>query len=708
MRFRLAWLMVLGVIGAGSLAYVVIQRAIQGTDDSWRALAWPLIGALPLFMFGIWLLSASTSRAALYVALAGTGTAASAAYEAFVWTNPGVVDRPWFPLINIIGLLADDASIVGFLLMISTFPDGGVEHRWQRRVTSLIWAVLLTGPLTLVVDPYVVLPLFADPGVGPVANPYAVPALAGLTPIVHSTFVQPWVVMMLGLVVFFNRAILGDPETRGRMRVMLWVVVWTLLSYPAWFTTEGLGLGGEPIGILTQLMVFAGVVALPAAGIHGVLRHGAFQVAPSRSGDVVLRSSDWLITILYAVAVATPGLVLTELTPASRVLATALTAIALLPVRGRLQSSIRRQVYGNREAHLALLNDLGGKLERARDLGDVATDLARALRDGLEATWVRVSVASADGVRPSSPPGVAGDPAGAPVLVHELAQGDIGLGRIEIGPRRRHGYSPAERSLLATIARLWTTALANDRLTAQLADQLAELATSRTRLVTAQDAERKRIERDLHDGVQQNVVALVAGLRLARNRLQRRELDPDDLVDLQEQAREILSDLRELAHGIHPQVLTDSGLVAAVESRTARFPIPVVVEAGELRAERLNPAVEEVAFYTAQEALANVAKHAGATVARVTLSRSDAALLITVADDGCGFDAGAHDGQHGGLANLRDRVATLGGRLTIESRPGAGTRITAELPLADVSPVAEPGRVAFSLEPPPSEVRHAS
>ena len=154
-------------------------------------------------------------------------------------------------------------------------------------------------------------------------------------------------------------------------------------------------------------------------------------------------------------------------------------------------------------------------------------------------------------------------------------RGDEPLGRIEVGPRRRGEYGDAERTLLRTVAGQAAASVANVRLTAQLAEQLDELSASRERLVAAQDDERRRIERDLHDGIQQNVVAQIAGLRLARKRLQRGELTPDELVELQDQARETLTDLRELARGIHPPVLTDNGLVAAVESGVARFPIPL-------------------------------------------------------------------------------------------------------------------------------------
>ena len=196
----------------------------------------------------------------------------------------------------------------------------------------------------------------------------------------------------------------------------------------------------------------------------------------------------------------------------------------------------------------------------------------------------------------------------------------------------------------------------------------------------AQDDERRRIERDLHDGIQQNVVALIAGLRLARNRLERGELDAVELVGLQDQARETLVDLREIAHGIHPPVLGDNGLVAAVESRVARFPLPLeVVATPSLRRARFAPELEATAYYVVSESLANVTKHAHAASARVALSNGDGSLRVVVTDDGRGFDPSTTPSQ-GGLTNIRDRVAAAGGGLTVMSNP-RGTVVTVDLPV---------------------------
>ena len=294
---------------------------------------------------------------------------------------------------------------------------------------------------------------------------------------------------------------------------------------------------------------------------------------------------------------------------------------------------------------------------------------------------------------PRSPAGFAGDVAGAdePIESCDLIRGDETLGRIEVGPRRRGEYSDHERTLLRTVAGQAAASVANVRLTAQLAEQLDELTASRERLVAAQDDERRRLERDLHDGIQQDVVAQIAGLRLARNRLQRGELEPSELEELQDQARETLTDLRELARGIHPPVLSDNGLVAAVESGVARFPIPLTVEAdAAVRAERYPDDVETTAYYVVREALANTAKHANATHATVGLGRDNGHLRIAITDDGRGIGTLAPGSvTRGGLANIRDRVAALRGTVSLSEVQPSGTTVLVELPVDRVDRSAD-------------------
>jgi PAS domain S-box-containing protein len=208
--------------------------------------------------------------------------------------------------------------------------------------------------------------------------------------------------------------------------------------------------------------------------------------------------------------------------------------------------------------------------------------------------------------------------------------------------------------------------------------QEEEVRASRSRIVAAADDARRMLERNLHDGAQQRLVALSLTLRLAQGRIAG---DPAAAETILESARAELSlaieDLRELARGIHPAVLTDRGLEAALEALAGRSPVPVEVT---VPTERLPGSVEAAAYYVVAEALTNVAKYAQASTAQVRVSRDDGRALVEVSDDGVG---GADASTGTGLRGLADRVAALDGTLEVESPPGGGTRIRADLPVAE-------------------------
>jgi signal transduction histidine kinase len=204
-----------------------------------------------------------------------------------------------------------------------------------------------------------------------------------------------------------------------------------------------------------------------------------------------------------------------------------------------------------------------------------------------------------------------------------------------------------------------------------------ELEASRLRIIEAGDAERRRLERNLHDGAQQRLVALSVALRMVLERLRTGPDQAKELLEVAaEELAEALTELRELAQGIHPAVLTERGLVAALEVLAARTPLPVALDV-RLR-ERLPEPVETAAYYVVSEALANVVKHAQAEEASVRVLRSDGSALVEVEDNG---EGGARLDGGSGLRGLLDRVETLDGWLEIESRRGRGTLVRAALPL---------------------------
>jgi signal transduction histidine kinase len=210
-----------------------------------------------------------------------------------------------------------------------------------------------------------------------------------------------------------------------------------------------------------------------------------------------------------------------------------------------------------------------------------------------------------------------------------------------------------------------------------LRERVDDLRDARQRILDAADAERRRIQRDLHDGAQQRLIAVALTLGLAEARLQ---TDPASAIPLVAQAREeaqlAIKELRELAGGIHPTVLSDCGLDAALQALAARAPVPVRLSG--VPAARLSPAVEAAAYFVTSEALANVAKYAQASEAFVQLTLERVCLRLQVRDDGVG---GADPAAGSGLHGLRDRVDALDGHLELSSPPGGGTVVAVEIPL---------------------------
>ncbi|MEV4565588.1 sensor histidine kinase [Nonomuraea sp. NPDC049419] len=324
----------------------------------------------------------------------------------------------------------------------------------------------------------------------------------------------------------------------------------------------------------------------------------------------------------------------------------------LLDVRVGLRGSRLHLVFDLRPTADEVLSDLGTALAGTSEPVEQLGRLAAAIRAGLDLRWAAVTLA--DGTRV-----VAGEEDGPPAL--ELpVPGD--LGRIACGPRDGGPLTRTDRRLLEALA-----------VPAGLAIQSAGLVA---RLVNAQEAERRRIERNIHDGVQQQLVALIAGLELARAT----GAGPDMLTHLREQARQTLDDLRELAAGIHPSSLSQGGLVEAVEERCSRLPVRTTVSAPPpLRARRFADEIEGALYFTVSEAVANALKHAAPGHIDVRLSQDDGRLRATVADDGTGFDP--RTAARRGLATLADRLDALGGGLTVDSEPGKGTRMDAWVPV---------------------------
>jgi len=234
-----------------------------------------------------------------------------------------------------------------------------------------------------------------------------------------------------------------------------------------------------------------------------------------------------------------------------------------------------------------------------------------------------------------------------------------------------------EGELVSSVGAAARLTLENERLQAEVRAQLEEVRASRARIVTAADAERRRLERDLHDGAQQRLVNLSLALRMAQEQAKGA---PDGelsatLEEASEEVRSALAELRELARGLHPTILTEAGLGPALESLAERSPVPTTVHTAPL--ERLPSSVEATAYFVVSEALANETKYSGAASVTIAAERRNGRLVVEVHDDGVG---GADPSAGSGLRGLADRVAALDGTLRVDSPRGGGTRVIAEIP----------------------------
>ncbi len=328
---------------------------------------------------------------------------------------------------------------------------------------------------------------------------------------------------------------------------------------------------------------------------------------------------------------------------------------------GVLRSGIRQAGVGD------FLIDLGEPLP-STSLRDA---LARTLHDPSAelAYWVPDRQAFVDSL--GRPVRLPADPSRRAVTMIE--RGGQPLGVIIHDPALSEEHRLVEAASAA--ARL---AIDNERLQAEVRATLEEVRASRARIVEAADTQRRRLERDLHDGAQQRLLSLSLGLRMARDRA----ISSGDptlarlLGDAAEEAAAAISELRDLAQGIHPAVLTEEGLSAAVESLVERAQ---VIVSAEVPSDRYPPTVEATAYFVVCEALANVAKHAEASRVSVRVARANGSLMVEIADDGIG---GADLGRGSGLRGLDDRVSAIGGRLQVESAETTGTRIRAVIPCA--------------------------
>lgn len=622
-----------------------------------------------------------------------------------LWLSQG--PRPWYWLLLSGHEMSELAGVAAGVALAAVFPDGAYQRRYERwlviaatvQVLALPALLLLCSP-TLQYDSFMV---WAKPTI---PSPLYQSGLGGLGNAFNSYFAAVFVWTFVAAAILALRYRRLSYELRQQVKWPLWASI----CFGSTIVTGSLYQRGIIPYWLSQAVWDTALPLLPLSIAIALLRYRLLDI------DVVIRKSLvyavlWLAILGGYLGLAWAlGLAVGQRLPvAIAILVTIAVTIAFQPARHWLEDVADRWVFGERLSGYQALKKLGDTLESTMDLTVLGPRTASTIRTALGLRWVRLSISrsGADGVvlQPIGWDGIAAGEAAPAELVVPLERGSELAGVIECGPKNEGALGERDRELLAALARQAALAIRNVRLASDLTDQLElvrvqahELATSRSRIVQAQNQERRRIQRDLHDGVQQPLVTLAAKLRRA-TRSGSKDLK-QAVQDLAAEAEETVFALQDFSNGIYPSVLSDEGLPAALWTHAQRLPVTVELDiAPDVVGRRFGPEVEAALYFVALEAIVNAQKHASAERINVTLRRQEQNLWLEIADEGRGMPAkGEPRGL--GLSNMRDRVATLGGSLHIERRPGKGTRVIASVP--DRQPVRAPEATPAGRSEPPT------
>ena len=462
---------------------------------------------------------------------------------------------------------------------------------------------------------------------------------------------------------------------------------------------------GSAAQVLWLILAPIGALALPVAIGIAILRYRMYDIDLVISRTLAYGALAAMISTVYVAIVVglgtlaggggRPNLLLS-------IVATAVVAVGFQPARERLQRVANRLVYGTRSTPYEVLSEFSERVAGSYAADDLLPRMAQVLGEGTGAERAAVWLRGGGQLRPAAcwPPG--GTNSSAPVdvigqvipvipdadrAVPVRHQGEL-LGALCVSKRSGESLTPIEDKLLDDLANQAGLVLKNVGLTADLHARLDELRASRQRMVTAQDAERRRLERNLHDGAQQNLVALkvklgVAELMAVKDMAMAKQL----MGELKGDIDEALETLRDLARGIYPPLLAQKGLLAALEAQARRATVTVDIRGEGVT--RYAQEVEAAVYFCCLEALQNVQKYASAASVLVSIGERAGDLWFEVKDDGAGFDTVAVR-RSSGLTNMSDRLDALGGTLEIASAPGKGTIVRGRLPSRNHAPRAGP------------------
>ncbi|HEX4579378.1 MAG TPA: sensor histidine kinase [Candidatus Dormibacteraeota bacterium] len=578
------------------------------------------------------------------------------------------------------------------------FPDGRVRsHRWQvvLRICVALDVVFVGAQALFVLSTVVGAPVSIglDGQVSQLSSACAGCANKALYSAFILLFPLAPLTLALGAAGLITNTIHSQGERRQQMKWFMYGAALSAFGY-ALFAASQIAFGTGPEEQAASAVAVVGFSALPIGAAVAVFKYRLYDIDVVISRTLVYGSLAVFITVVYiGIAVGIGALIGGGGRPnlGLSILATAIVALGFQPVRERMQRVANRLVYGQRATPYEVLSQFSEQVAESYAMHEVLPRMARVLAEGTGAIRADVWLRGGGTLRAAAswPSGIAGDT--VVVLsngsvsalpdadrVVEVRQRDELLGALSVQKRPGESLTPIEDKLIDDLAHQAGLVLKNVGLSADLAARLEDLRASRQRLVAAQDGERRRIERNLHDGAQQHLVALKVKLGLAEMQALK---DPDKaratLAELKRDADEALETLRDMARGIYPPLLADKGLAAAIESQARRATVPVTVDANGIG--RHAQETEAAVYFCILEALQNVQKYAHAERVTIHLSEGDGQLRFVVEDDGCGFDTSkARLGT--GLTNMQDRLEALGGRLRLDSGPGRGTVVSGTIP----------------------------
>ena len=604
------------------------------------------------------------------------------------------------PLANVAAMLSEkvlpDLAGAGAIAAILVFPDGRLKSARWLLVIMAAWVVALLDIVSRLNDQSELFVGLFTRQLVPAWVPAALWPVGEMFGWASTAFIWltvPGLVAGVGVVI---RMAASRGEARRQLQWFAWAaglyVIAGLLSlanqvghlYPPLNSFSSSDAAWAITGWARIATGVAGMILVPISIGIAVARYRLYDIDIVVNRTILFAGLAVFVTGSYAIVVAGVGSVLGQRASANPVLTVvtiALVATLLLPVRSWLQSLADVAVYGRRARPYDVLSDLVHEVGRAEPAAQLLPRMAVLLRDGTRSAssevWVKVDerlqLAAAAPDLPTTPPSAEGtleiaarlgDTAStAPVL----RNGEL-LGALVVVKPRGEQLNSVERRLFDDLASQAAVVFERFRL-------VQELRESRTRIVTSQEAERRRIERNLHDGAQQRFANALLSLGMAQTADTQTEAASQLIQEASREVKAGLGELRDLARGLNPPMLTEAGLAAAVRSLADRSSLVTTVTV--LCDRRYSDAIESAAYYVLAESLANAVKHSGAMTVEITIGESNSHLEVEVVDDGVG---GADAGRGSGILGLRDRAAAVGGTLTVDSPPGGGTRVKAELP----------------------------